>query len=356
MQFVTFAQIAGPFNETMDRDHSARDMNTDDRLDQLTHWVRRFEGLDNAMPVPASTDASFRRYFRVQGQQSYVVMDAPPVQEDSRPFITVAGYLESMGLNSPRILEADLEQGFLLITDLGPVQYLQALQADPSRAEALYADAIDALLVLQSAGKAYQHKLPPYDDELLRFELSIFRDWLCEKRLGLSFSATDESGWQACCDILVRQALEQPKVFVHRDYHSRNLMVSEMNNPGILDFQGALEGPYTYDIVSLLKDCYIRWPVEFVAAQADRFLSGCEYDRPAEQFHRDFELMGVQRHLKAAGIFARLFHRDGKDGYLADIPRTLAYVADVLPKHEDLAYLAGLLDERVLPRLAEVGS
>ncbi len=331
-------------------------MNTDDRLDQLTRWVRRFEGLDNAMPVPASTDASFRRYFRVQGQQSYVVMDAPPAQEDSRPFIRVAGYLESMGLNSPRILEADLEQGFLLITDLGPVQYLHALQSDPSRAEALYADAIDALLVLQSAGKAYQHKLPPYDDELLRFELSIFRDWLCEKHLGLSFSAADESGWQACCEILVRQALDQPKVFVHRDYHSRNLMVSGKSNPGVLDFQGALEGPYTYDIVSLLKDCYIRWPVEFVAAQADRFLSGCEYDRPAEQFHRDFELMGVQRHLKAAGIFARLFHRDGKDGYLADIPRTLAYVADVLPKHEDLAYLAGLLDERVLPRLAEVGS
>ena len=156
--------------------------------------------------------------------------------------------------------------------------------------------------------------------------------------------------------MLVRSALDQPRVWVHRDYHSRNLMVTTENNPGILDFQGALEGPYTYDIVSLLKDCYIRWPAEFVAAQADRFLARCDYDPPPEQFLRDFELMGVQRHLKAAGIFARLFHRDGKDGYLADIPRTLAYVADVLPKHEELGYLAALLDERVLPRLAEAGS
>jgi aminoglycoside/choline kinase family phosphotransferase len=339
----------------MEQDQSARDMNSDIRLDQLTRWVRQFDGMENATPVPASEDASFRRYFRVEGRQSFIVMDAPPAQEDSKPFIRVAGYLESIGLNSPRVIEADLDKGFLLITDLGDLQYLQALDADASRAGDLYADAIDALLALQSGGKAFQHHLPSYDEALLGFEMSLFRDWLCETHLDLKFSPDDESRWNACCDVMTETALDQPRVFVHRDYHSRNLMVAAENNPGILDFQDAVEGPYTYDLVSLLKDCYIRWPAEFIVEQADRFMSGCEQGVSPEQFRRDFELMGVQRHLKASGIFARLFHRDGKAGYLKDVPRTLAYIVDVAQGYEELGFLSSLIAERVLPRLAEAG-
>jgi len=340
----------------MEQEHSARDMRSDTRLEQLTRWVRQFDGMEDAQPVPASSDASFRRYFRVEGNRSYIVMDAPPEQEDSRPFISVAGYLESIGLNSPRIIEADLDAGFLLITDLGSLQYLQALDTDPGRAGDLYADAIDALLALQSGGKAFQHHLPAYDEALLGFEMSLFHDWLCGKHLDLSFSSADDAKWAACCEFLVESVLDQPKVFVHRDYHSRNLMVSAENNPGILDFQDAVEGSYTYDLVSLLKDCYIRWPVEFVAEQANRFLARSEHDVAPQQFHRDLELTGVQRHLKAAGIFARLFHRDGKPGYLKDVPRTLSYIVDASLGFGELDFLSSLISERVLPRLTEPGS
>ncbi|MBT8109186.1 MAG: phosphotransferase [Gammaproteobacteria bacterium] len=308
-------------------------------------------------PTRASGDASFRRYFRLQaGAESFIVMDAPPGHEDCVPFVRVAGYLEAMQLNAPRVIAANPEDGFLLLSDLGTQLYLDELQRNPDAAARLYADAISALLKMQRRGAAYQAKLPPYDDDLLRFELSLFHDWLCGKHLGLSFSTADEAAWTACCDVLTENALHQPQVFVHRDYHSRNLMITSDNNPGILDFQDAVEGPLTYDLVSLLKDCYVRWPVAQVRHWALEFYRGLEQSMREQvdemQFRRYFELMGVQRHAKAAGIFARLNHRDGKTAYLADIPRTLSYIVELGAHYDELQFLVRLVEERVLPTLA----
>jgi N-acetylmuramate 1-kinase len=323
----------------------------------LREWLARFDDIELATLAPASIDASFRRYFRVRMRnQSLIVMDAPPEREDCRPFVRVAGYLEQMNLNSPRILQAAPEQGFLLLTDLGSRQYLHELKERPERAGELYGDAVSAILRLQERGGHFQRELPPYDDKLLRFEMSLFRDWLCLRHLGLELSERDEAGWQSTVALLTQSALNQPRVFVHRDFHSRNLMVTDRNNPGILDFQDAVEGPFTYDLVSLLKDCYIRWPAEqvkdwataFHAALTDRNLASTG----TAEFIRSFELMGVQRQLKAAGIFARLNHRDGKPAYLEDVPRTLGYIAEIAPRYPELEFLEQLIRERCLPALA----
>ena len=335
----------------------------DHRLAALVGWLGGIDAVDGATLRPASDDASFRRYFRVQtgqaGQESFIVMDAPPEQEDCRPFIRIAGYLEAMKLNAPRIVEANLDDGFLLITDLGSTQYLDALREDPAAAPALYADALHTLSLLQKRGAAYQSSLPPYDEELLRFELSILRNWLYEKHLGLTFTEEEEESWQDVCDLLVRNALDQPRVFVHRDYHSRNLMLAgphnRGNNPGILDFQDALEGPLAYDLVSLLKDCYVRLPQQQVREWALGFYAdldaSIQEEVDEELFMRYFDLMGVQRHLKASGIFARLKHRDGKPGYMADVPRTLGYIVDLAPQYPELGWLVELISERCLPAL-----
>lgn len=284
-------------------------------------------------------------------------MDAPPAQEDCLPFVRVAGYLEAMGLNAPRVIEASLDDGFLLLTDLGSRQYLEELRKDASTAPALYADALDALVTMQRRGTAYQALLPPYDEELLRFELSLFHDWLCETHLGITFTADEERAWQDCCDALVINALDQPQAFVHRDYHSRNLMVTEQGNPGILDFQDAVEGPFTYDLASLLKDCYVKWPAEQVWDWALDFYNALDPSLRTlideAQFRRYFELMGVQRHVKAAGIFARLNHRDGKPAYLEDVPRTLSYIVDVGHDYEELEFLVALVEQRVLPAMKQ---
>jgi aminoglycoside/choline kinase family phosphotransferase len=332
-------------------------MNPDDtRLAELRAWADGIEAVAGSEPTPASADASFRRYFRLQsGTKSFIAMDAPPDREDSLPFVRIAGYLEVMQLNAPRIIEANLDDGFLLLSDLGTRQYLDVLKADPSLASGLYSDALTALVKMQRRGAAYQSLLPPYDEVLLRFELSLFHDWLCGTHLGMTFSDLEERAWQRCCDLLVMNALDQPQVFVHRDYHSRNLMLTDEQNPGILDFQDAVEGPLTYDLVSLLKDAYLRWPAEQVWQWALDFYNGIEAgvrERVDEdQFRRYFELMGVQRHVKVAGIFARLNHRDGKPGYLADIPRTLSYIVDVAPRYAELGFLVNLIEERVLPGL-----
>jgi aminoglycoside/choline kinase family phosphotransferase len=282
-------------------------------------------------------------------------MDAPPEREDCLPFIRVAGYLESMQLNAPRIIEANLDEGFLLLSDLGSEPYLDALLENADDAEHLYKDAISALLLMQRRGSAFQSSLPPYGVERLNFELSLFHDWLCGTHLGLSFDDEQEAAWQACCDVLVKNALHQPQVFVHRDYHSRNLMVTADNNPGILDFQDAVEGPLTYDIVSLLKDCYVRWPAEQVRQWALSFYAGLGQAMREQvderTFCRYFDLMGVQRHVKAAGIFARLSHRDGKSGYLLDVPRTLSYIVDVGPHYPELEFLVRLIEEKVMPAM-----
>jgi aminoglycoside/choline kinase family phosphotransferase len=319
----------------------------------LTAWLRSIDGLADVDPQPASGDASFRRYFRVHSATaSYIAMDAPPEQEDCKPFIQVAGYLESMQLQAPRVLEANLDDGFLLLTDLGSTQYLELLNEDDAAADTLYPTALRALLIVQSRGEAFQSLLPAYDDELLRFELSLFHDWLCEKHLGIVFAGDEEASWQSLCDTLVSNALDQPQVFVHRDYHSRNLMVID-DGPGILDFQDAVEGPLTYDLVSLLKDCYVKWTDTQIDEWCRSFCDDARniglHSLPDDQFVRAFDLMGVQRHLKAAGIFARLSDRDGKPGYLLDVPRTLSYIVDLGAKYPELTFLVDLINERCLP-------
>lgn len=307
---------------------------------------------------PASEDASFRRYFRVTSDDdTFIAMDAPPANEDCQPFVEVAGYLEAMQLNAPRIVDADIERGFLLLTDLGTTQYLEELTARPETAPRLYADAIDALLRLQENGQRFQSRLPPYDVALLDYELALFHDWLCGTHIGLRFDAADEMRWRDTCSLLIRNSLDQPRVFVHRDYHSRNLMVTDDNNPGMLDFQDAVEGPLSYDLVSLLKDCYVRWPAERVHAWAVEFYTGLSDDMRArvdrDRFLRHFELTGVQRHLKAAGIFARLNHRDGKAAYLRDIPRTLGYVTELRSRYDELDFVISLIEDSILPAFGE---
>lgn len=328
----------------------------DDRRDMLRAWIDRQPGMAGAKLEAASADASFRRYFRaVNDGQSVIVMDAPPEREDCRPFIRIAGYLEAMGLNAPRVLEADLELGFLLLTDLGSSPYLECLAANPSAAQSLYDDAIDALALLQSRGVAYQSSLPDYDADLLYNELLLFHDWLCGLHLRIELTAVEQLAWRNCCSLLIRNALDQPQVFVHRDYHSRNLMVVAENNPGVIDFQDAVEGPLTYDLVSVLRDCYSTLPPAEVERRVLDFRMRLD---PAlrgqvgpEQFVRHFDLMGVQRHLKAAGIFARLNHRDGKPGYMADVPRTLGYISALGPAYPELSFLVEFIDERVVPAL-----
>jgi aminoglycoside/choline kinase family phosphotransferase len=326
------------------------------RLQELRDWLQQVLGPNTPSIEPASADASFRRYFRIRSAGAvYIAMDAPPEQEDCRPFVEIAGYLAQMGLNAPRIIEQNVEQGFLLLTDLGSRQYLEVLQSNPDRAQGLYSDAIDALLRLQSEGRQFQSRLPPYSRELLAFELSLFHDWLCGRHLGIQFSAVEEAQWSATCEYLIDSARGQPRVFVHRDYHSRNLMVTEAGNPGLLDFQDAVEGPYTYDLVSLLKDCYVRWPQKMVDNWALSFYARLPVEivaaRNEQQFLHEFTLMGVQRHLKAAGIFARLWHRDGKPAYLDDVPATLSYVTAAAGSDGNLAFLDRLLKERCLPAL-----
>jgi N-acetylmuramate 1-kinase len=331
--------------------HDRRD---DPRLDLLHHWLEEEVGWRGYAIAPASADASFRRYFRVtRAAGSVIVMDAPPGKEDVEPYLRVAGMLEAIGVNAPRVLERSAASGFLMLTDLGSVTYLERL-ADADQADELYGAAIAALVRMQARGAAWTAQLPPYDEKLLRFEMSLFTDWLLARHLGLRLDADAARELAQVFDRLVATALEQPRVFVHRDYHSRNLMVCPGHNPGILDFQDAVHGPLAYDLVSLLRDCYVAWPPDRVTAWALGFraqaaAAGLPAGVDERQFLRWFDLMGVQRHLKASGIFARLWHRDGKPGYLADVPRTLEYVAQACARHADLAALGELVGARVLP-------
>ncbi|MCM2310060.1 MAG: phosphotransferase [Steroidobacteraceae bacterium] len=329
----------------------------DPRLAILRHWLEADLGWHDLELAPASADASFRRYFRVggRGHDTVIAMDAPPDKEDVEPYLKVAGMLAGIGVHAPRVLRRNATDGFLLLTDLGSVTYLAEL-ADPGRADALYADAIRALVTIQAGGGPHALHLPPYDERLLRFEMSLFTDWLVGRHLALDLSPADSVLLATAFDALVANALEQPRVFVHRDYHSRNLMVCPADNPGILDFQDAVYGPLTYDLVSLLRDCYVQWPQDQVVGWALDFrrqvrAAGLSAGDDEAQFLRWFDLMGIQRHLKASGIFARLWHRDGKPGYLPDVPRTLGYIVAACSQHADLAALGALVGERVLPAL-----
>ncbi|MDH4273537.1 MAG: phosphotransferase [Gammaproteobacteria bacterium] len=328
---------------------------SDPRLQQLAQWLHDDLRITKFNLAPASTDASFRRYFRVTyGGTSRIVMDAPPGQEDCLPYITIAQALLGIGLNVPEIIEARLDQGFLLLSDLGTRQYLGAL--NEGSVEQLYGDALQAVLRLQSAPKPEEIELPLYDYALLSRELGIFREWFLQRHLNLPVDDEQAHILTTVFERLILSALEQPRVWVHRDYHSRNLMVTSERNPGILDFQDAVEGPVTYDLVSLLRDCYVAWPTARVLAWADQYRQRAEEKGILQaveplQFKRWFDWMGAQRHLKAIGIFARLLHRDGKPGYLKDIPRTLNYVLGVCREYPELQPLAQLLERAVLPRL-----
>jgi hypothetical protein len=326
-----------------------------ERRERLESWARQQLGWHDAVLTPASADASFRRYFRIQRDgQSYILMDAPPDREDCRPFVYISRLLRDLGLHVPEILAEDTAQGFLLLSDLGSRLYLDEL--NEANVDRLYGDALGALATLQGCGPA-DGRLPRYDRRLLLAEMSLFRDWLLGTHLEMTLNDSERQRLEESFESLVANALEQPVVCVHRDFHSRNLMVSDHHNPGVLDYQDAVIGPVTYDLVSLLRDCYIDWPRSRVEGWALGYYELARQTgilRPGDAdetgFLRWFDLMGVQRHLKAAGIFARLNHRDGKPGYLADIPRTLGYVQAVCQRYPELADLA-LITERALARL-----
>jgi aminoglycoside/choline kinase family phosphotransferase len=331
------------------------------RLQQLERWLQGIFGDERFTIAVASADASFRRYFRVtRGGETLIAMDAPPDKEDMEPYVRIAGMLVEVGVNAPRVLYQDFAQGFLLNTDLGSRTYLAEL-ADPARrgrADALYGAAMHALVSIQSRGDKHARTLPAYDALVLRRELALFPEWFCARHLKLDLAPGETALLESTFDLLIETALSQPRVFVHRDYHSRNLMVGEGmvgdDTPGILDFQDALYGPIAYDLVSLLRDCYIEWPPQRVRAWVAAFReqaadAGLNVGASLDEFQRWFDFIGVQRHLKVLGIFARLFHRDGKPGYLKDLPLTLAYVRAVTALHAELKPLERFIEERIQP-------
>lgn len=316
------------------------------RQKQLTDWLHSLYPDQPFSIAPASADASFRRYFRATfSDQALIVMDAPPEHEDCTPFIKVAHLFGKTGVHVPKIIAEDLKQGFLLLSDLGNTTYLQVLNTDNARQ--LYGDACNALIQIQLASKA--NILPVYDEEILMREMQLFPEWYIGKHLKVTLTEKQRSALETVFLRIIKNNLEQPKVYVHRDYHSRNLMLSSPN-PGILDFQDAVYGPITYDLVSLFKDAYIGWREADVLDWLIRYWenarkAGLPVNEDFGLFYRDYEWMGVQRHLKVLGIFARLNYRDGKDGYLKDLPLVLSYLRRTCERYIDLKPLLRLLDE-----------
>jgi aminoglycoside/choline kinase family phosphotransferase len=316
-----------------------------ERLQALQAWAARQLGGDSLDIAPASADASFRRYFRVTAKgRDYIVMDAPPAHEDCRPFIAVARLFGEAGVHVPQVLAQDLDQGFLLLTDLGNTTYLSAL--NESTARELYLASNDALIRIQLASRP--GVLPEYDRALLTRELMLFPEWYVAKHLGVELKDEQKAILGTVFESLLANNLAQPQVYVHRDWHSRNLMVSDPN-PGILDFQDAVYGPITYDLASIYRDAYIQWDEE---QQLDWVIRYWEKARAARlpvredfgEFWHDFEWMGAQRQIKVLGIFARLYHRDGKDGYLKDMPLVMHYLRKVCERYDELKPLLFLLE------------
>jgi N-acetylmuramate 1-kinase len=318
----------------------------DDRFRALEAWLRAALRGAPFRLEPASSDASFRRYFRVfAGERTLIAMDAPPEREDSAPFVHVAQLLHEAGLNAPRIFETDLAQGFLLVTDLGTVSYLSALNADT--ADGLFGDATTALVRWQRASR--EGVLPPYDEALLRREIDLFPDWYAARHVGIELNATQREAYEGVVRHVLARNLAEPRVFVHRDYMPRNLMVAEPN-PGILDFQDAVHGPISYDVACLFRDAFISWEEERILDGTIRYwekarAAGLPVRADFAEFWTDVEYMGLQRHLKVLGIFARLRYRDGKAGYVEDTPRFVGYVRKTVSRYGELAPLARLLDE-----------
>ncbi len=327
----------------------------DSRLQSLLDWLQNDLDLVIKSIQPASSDASFRRYFRVRiKDNSFIVMDAPPPQEDVRPFIKIAKLFAQTGINVPEVYESHIELGFLLLSDLGNRVYLHQLNSD--NVAQLYDAALDSLVKLQQGINPDVAELPVYDQALLHRELELFKQWFLCELLELQLSADNHKTLDTTWQYLIQSALEQPQVCVHRDYHSRNLMFTDHNNPGILDFQDAMIGPISYDFVSLVRDCYISWPEQQVQQWSENYQQQLEQNTLLAQtkpeiFKRWVDWMGMQRHLKAIGIFSRLKIRDGKSAYLADIPRTLAYVHHVTRQYPQFAEFMDFLETKVTPRL-----
>jgi aminoglycoside/choline kinase family phosphotransferase len=317
-----------------------------DRFDRLRQWTAQALPAPLLDLTPASADASFRRYFRAHTPDgSYIVMDAPPAHEDCAPFLHVARLFRAAGANTPEILAENGAEGFLLLSDFGDTTYLAAL--DEGSADRLYRDANAALITIQRASRAGE--LPPYDAELLLRELRLFPDWYVARHLGIELDAGQRQTLERVFAAILANNLAQPTVYVHRDWHSRNLMVTAQDNPGVLDFQDAVYGPITYDLVSIYKDAYIAWDEARVLDWVVRYwqaarAAGLPVRADFGEFYRDFEWMGVQRHVKVLGIFARLYHRDGKDGYLKDMPRVMDYLRRACQRYRELGDLLRLLD------------
>jgi aminoglycoside/choline kinase family phosphotransferase len=335
---------------------------TDARADAARRWALAQLGLVDHAFAPASADASFRRYFRLSGARpaggarSWIVMDAPPEREDCRPFLAVARLLRGWGLHAPEIVAEDLAQGFLLLSDLGTQTFLQALT--PDNADRLFADAVRALVQMQARAQAEPAALaglPAYDAALLWREARLFGEWYLPRHLGAALQGGEASELERALGLLVKSALAQPRTFVHRDYMPRNLMVSAPS-PGIIDFQDAVVGPISYDAVCLFKDAFLSWPAGRVEGWLRGYweqarAAGLPVPAPFAEFWRAAEWMGLQRHLKVLGIFARLTYRDGKPHYVADTPRFVRYVMEVAPRYPELAPLTRLFERHVLPKV-----
>lgn len=318
-----------------------------ERQRKIENWLGDLYPGRHFILTPASADASFRRYFRATdgAGATFVVMDAPPQREDCAPWLHVQQLFEAAGVHVPHVHAQDLAHGFLLLSDLGATTYLNAFSADNTRA--LYDDAIDALIRIQCASRP--DELPVYDRALLKRELDLFPDWYIARHLNITLTDAQQKTLATAFDKILAVNLAEPQVYVHRDYHSRNLMVASPN-PGIIDFQDAVYGPISYDLVSLFKDAYVQWPEELVLDWVVRYWqkarqAGLPVRADFGEFYRDYEWMGVQRHIKVLGIFARLWHRDGKDGYLKDMPLVMSYLRTACERYRDLGPLLKLLDE-----------
>ncbi len=318
----------------------------DTRLEQLQDWLAARFTVGAFSLKPASADASFRRYFRVTAEgRSWIAMDAPPGREDCKPYVRIAHLLRAAGLNAPEVIAQDFRQGFLLLTDFGDTAYLAAL--DAGNADRLFGDATEALLKWQLASR--EGELPPYDEALLRRECNLFPEWYVARHLGMPLSMAQQRTLADMTALIISRNLAQPSAYVHRDYMPRNLMVTDPN-PGVLDFQDAVYGPISYDMASLTRDAFVSWDEERVIDWTARYWEkakrkGLPVDPDFSAFYRDFEWMGLQRHLKVLGIFARIHYRDGKSGYLEDTPRFMRYARAVAERYRELEPLARLFDQ-----------
>ncbi len=319
----------------------------DIRLNSIKLWLTDELKLELNNMSPASADASFRRYFRAQTSQgTFIIMDAPPEKESINEFIEIAQALTAAGVHSPEIKAQDIRQGFLLLEDFGNCTYLDLLRDKPDQ---LYRDAIDSLILIQKGSEKSAITVPAYDAAKLEQEMDLFEEWYLNKHLTLDLDQTMKKVWQNCKDFLIQACLEQPQTWVHRDFHSRNLMVTDKASPGVIDFQDMVKGPFTYDLASIFKDCYIEWPrqqqlvwLEEYRLKADH-ISLSNYEslnsskQNSEQLIKWYDLTGLQRHLKVLGIFCRLYYRDGKDQYIKDLPLAAKYILEVLSLYPQLA-------------------